>query len=275
MLRRRCGKERKSMIGAIAGDIIGSPYEWSNIKTTEFPLFGAQSVFTDDTVLTVAVAECLLYDLDYTSRFKAYYDRYPRAGFGGAFKQWARSFETAPYGSYGNGSAMRVSPVAWAFETWDEVQAEARLSAAVTHDHPEGIRGAQAIAAAIFLARTGQEKGAIKQRIEETFAYDLNDTIDALRETYSFDVSCQGSVPQAIIAFLESESYEEAVRKAISIGGDSDTLACMAGSIAEAYYDGVPDVIQSEALAHLDAPMREVVNAFSERFLMDGRTAQL
>ena len=224
------------MIGAIAGDIIGSVYEGRQVKTTEFPLFTTRSTFTDDTVLTVAVADCILHGKDYATTFKQYGRRYPHAGFGGMFRKWLNSDSLAPYYSFGNGSAMRVSPVGFAFDTIDDVLAEARRSAEVTHNHPEGIKGAQAIAAAILLARQKETKSSIKEFIEKNFGYDLSRTLEEIRPHYQFDETCQGSVPQAIIAFLESDSYEDAVRKAISLGGDSDTLACMAGGIAQAYY---------------------------------------
>jgi ADP-ribosylglycohydrolase len=254
------------MIGAIAGDIIGSLYERFNIKTTEFPLFVPRSRFTDDTVLTVALADSILSGEEYVALLKEYYHRYPEAGFGGTFQQWARSGDTRPYGSWGNGSAMRVSPVGWAYETLDEVLEQAKRSAEVTHNHPEGIKGAQAVAAAIFLARTGQGKERIRDYVEKTFRYDLSEPLDTIRGYYRFDVSCQGSVPQAISAFLESDGYEDAVRKAISLGGDSDTIACMAGGIAHAFYGGVPDSIQEETFARLHPPLAEIVQDFAETY---------
>lgn len=254
------------MIGAIAGDIIGSPYEALPINTTEFPLFGPYSHFTDDTVLTVALADSILHDINYTALLKIYFHRYPNKGYGGTFYHWALSRFTEPYNSWGNGSAMRVSPVGFAFDTLEEVLVQAERSAAITHNHPEGIKGAQAIATAIFLARTGHDKPAIKAYIEETFGYYLDLPLDVLRTIYRFDVSCQGSVPQAIIAFLESNDYEEAVRNAVSLGGDSDTLACMAGGIAQAYYGGVPAFIQEKVFARLDAPLTEIVQEFADRY---------
>jgi ADP-ribosylglycohydrolase len=254
------------LIGAIAGDMIGSIYERRNIRTTEFPLFRPACRFTDDTVLTVALADSILNDVAYSLLLKDYYRRYPDAGFGGAFIHWAETPGQVPYNSWGNGSAMRVSPVAWAYERLDEVLEQAKRSAEVTHNHPEGIKGAQAIASAVFLARTGHEKAQIRSYVEETFAYDLSETLEALRESYRFDVSCQGSVPQALIAFLASEDFEDAVRKAISIGGDSDTIACMAGAIAHAYYGGVPDSIKEEMYARLDAPLTLIVQEFTARY---------
>jgi ADP-ribosylglycohydrolase len=254
------------MLGAIAGDIIGSLYEGFNIRSVEFPLFGPGKRFTDDTVLTVALADSILYGDDYPFLLKWYYRQYPRAGFGSAFQQWARSDSLEPYNSWGNGSAMRVSPVGWAYDTLAEVLEQAERSASATHNHPEGIKGAQAIAGAVFLARTGSTKDAIKAYIEDRFGYALDDTIDNLRGWYKFDVSCQGSVPQALIAFLESDNYEDCVRKAISIGGDSDTIACMAGGIAHAFYGPLPDNIKREVYARLDEPLTEVVFRFCEKF---------
>jgi ADP-ribosylglycohydrolase len=190
------------MLGAIAGDIIGSVYEWDNIKTKDFPLFHEQCRFTDDTVLTVAIADVILNQSEYIDQLKSWYSRYPGAGYGGTFKAWAGSNNREPYKSWGNGSAMRVSPIGWAFDDLDTVLEEAKRSAEVTHNHSEGIRGAQATASAIFLARTGHNQAAIKSYIETTFAYDLGQTLNQIRPNYRFDVSCQGSVPQAIIAFL-------------------------------------------------------------------------
>ena len=224
------------MIGAIAGDIIGSVYEANPIKNTSFPLFSAHSKFTDDTVLTVAVAFSILNDVDYASSIKNFGLKYPYAGYGGSFYRWLHSAENKPYYSWGNGSAMRVSPVGFAFDTIDTVLEEAEHTAQISHNHPEGVKGAQATALAVFIARTTQDKNLIKREVEHRFGYDLNRTLEDIRPSYRFDVSCQGTVPQAIIAFLESTSYEDAVRNAISLGGDSDTLACITGGIAEAYY---------------------------------------
>ena len=259
------------MLGAISGDIIGSVYEgkkrWMVERSPDFePLFSPKARFTDDTVLTVAVADALLQGLDLTGVLKEYYWRYPGAGFGGDFKNWAASEETEAYHSWGNGSAMRVSPVAWAFDTVDEVLQRAKETARVTHSHPEGIKGAQATALAIFLARTVAAKWEIQEEVERRFQYDLSFALDDIRPFFTFDSSCQGTVPQAIVAFLESTDFENAVRLAISLGGDCDTLACIAGSIASAFYGGVPGPIREQALAHLDDPLSEVVAAFEERY---------
>lgn len=254
------------MIGAIAGDIIGSIYERDSIKTKEFPLFGDSCRFTDDTVLTVAVAEHLISGTGYIDLFHQYYHRYPKAGFGKAFRNWAQLRSRETYHSWGNGSAMRVSPVGFSCRSLDETKTEALRSAEVTHSHSEGIRGAQATAVAVFLARQKWEKSDIKTYIQTEYGYNLDERIDDLRETYRFDVTCQGSVPQSIIAFLESESYEDAVRNAISLGGDADTMACIAGGIAEAFYGGVPEDIKINAMEHLDEPMREIVDRFTTKF---------
>ena len=254
------------MIGAIAGDIIGSVYEGYNIKTTDFPLFSESCRFTDDTVLTVALADNILSGTRYVQKLKAYYSYYPYAGYGETFSVWAASENIEPYNSWGNGSAMRVSPVGFAYDTLDEVLKRAKESAEVTHNHKEGIKGAQATASAIFLARSGKSRGEIKAYSEETFQYDLSQSLDEIRPHYQFDVSCQGSVPQAITAFLESNDYEDAVRKAISIGGDSDTIACITGGIAQAFYKGVPDHIKQKTFEILDERLKRVTDAFTKKY---------
>lgn len=254
------------MLGAIAGDVIGSVHEGAGTKTKDFPLFTSGSRFTDDTVLTVAVAESLLRQRDYVDAFHDYFHAYPDAGYGTTFYLWASSGRREPYNSWGNGSAMRVSPVAYLGPTLEDVLAEATRSAEVTHNHEQGIRGARATAAAIFLARAGAGKDEIRRYTEEQFDYFLDETLDQLRPTYHFDVSCQGSVPQSIIAFLESTDFEDAVRNAISLGGDTDTMACIAGAIAEAYYGGVPPDIAERVLMALDDRLRRVVEEFQGRF---------
>ena len=217
-------------------------------------------------MLTVAVAETILNGGDYTSQLHKYYELYPRAGYGQSFATWAKTKQQKPYNSWGNGSAMRVSPVGFACDSLAHVWAEAKRSAAVTHNHPYGIRGAQATAAAIFLARKGHGKRSIKRYVEEMFGYNLQASIEEIRPRYVFDISCQGSVPQSIIAFLESNNYEQAVRNAISLGGDADTMACIAGGIAEAFYGGVPRAIKKQAMALLDRRLRRVVKKFSRRY---------
>ena len=250
------------MLGAIAGDIIGSRFEHARIKSKDFQLFNRQSVFTDDTVLTLAVADSLLHKIPYHKKLREYFHYYPNAGYGGRFRRWARSPKPAPYGSFGNGSAMRVSPIAWHYDSLDDVLEEALHSAEVTHNHPEGIKGAKAVAAAIYMARTGSQKGEVRSYIEEQFNYDLTTSIDVIRESYGFEVSCQESVPQAIISFLESTDFEDAVRNAVSLGGDSDTLACIAGGIAEAYYGGLPAEIEEETIKRLDERLKNVLSDF-------------
>lgn len=252
------------MIGAIAGDIIGSVYERKNVKRTDFTLFTPRSRFTDDTVLTIAVADSIMNGKDYALTIKEYGRKYPNVGYGGIFYQWLFSDKMAPYNSFGNGSAMRVSPVGFAFHTLPDVLEEAKKSACITHNHPEGIKGAQATAAAVFLAGKGASKDELKEYIAETFGYNMEQTLDEIRPQYSFDVTCQGSVPQAIIAFLESDDYEDAVRKAISLGGDSDTMACIAGGIAQAYYKKIPEFIIVETRKRLDGRMLQILDQFNE-----------
>lgn len=255
------------MIGAIAGDIIGSRFEWNNTKTVDFPLFAKGCRFTDDSVLTVAVADSILSGTDYAVKLKEYYRRYPDAGYGGSFQKWGRSEEFTPYNSWGNGSAMRVSPVGFAFDTLEEVLEQAKRSAEVTHNHPEGIKGAQAVASAVFLARTGSTKSKIREFITQQFGYPLAASVGEIRTWYTFDVSCQGSVPQAITAFVESIDYEDAVRLAISLGGDSDTIACITGGMAQAFYGGVPEIIMSKAMELIDEHLRKVVTEFTRKFI--------
>ena len=251
------------ILGAIVGDIVGCPYEFDNIKTKDFDLFSAGSRFTDDTVMTLAAASALrkwkkgenIKDKDFTKAvieaMKFFGKKYPHAGYGKQFKQWLFSRSTKPYGSWGNGSAMRVSPVAWYFDNLETVERFAALSAQVTHSHTEGIKGAQATAAAIFLARTGKSKSAIRGYIEAKYDYDLSRTCSQIREVYTFDGSCQGTVPEAVIAFLEAENFEDALRNAISLGGDSDTLAAITCSIAQGMW-GVPEDIEKSAREKLD-----------------------
>ena len=255
------------MIGAIAGDVIGSVHEYIGTKTKDFPLFDPKCFFTDDSVLTVALADALLHELDYAVTLKLYYRRYPNAGYGGAFHRWASSESWAPYNSWGNGAAMRVSPAAWVADSLDGALALAEQSAAVTHNHPEGIRGAQATAAAIFLARTGHGKDGIRRFVEATFGYDLQRTLAEIRPDYEFNESCQETVPEAITAFLEASDFEDAIRNAISLGGDADTLACITGSIAEPYFGGVPPDIRESVLLRLDDDLLAVVAEFEQRVM--------
>ena len=250
------------MLGAIAGDVIGSVYEARPVKTTDFDLFSPGSRFTDDTVLTVATAEALLGDGNYAAAYRRYGCAYPNAGYGGSFYRWLLSDDAGPYNSWGNGAAMRVSPVGFALNSVDAVLAEAARSAAVTHDHPEGIKGAQATALAVFLARSDADKEIIKAEIAGRFGYDLTRCLNAIRPGYRFDVSCQGSVPESLIAFLESADYESAVRNAISLGGDADTMACIAGGIAHAFYGSVPEPIAGEVRTRLPDGLLDVLDRF-------------
>ena len=254
------------MIGAIAGDVIGSVFEPYPVKSTQFPLFSQPSRFTDDTVLTVAVANAIMRDIDYATSLKTFGERYPNAGYGASFFKWIFSPDMKPYNSWGNGSAMRVSPVGFAFASIEDVLKEAKKSAEITHNHPEGIKGAQAVALAIFLARSGKNKAAIKAEISHRFGYDLDRRLDDIRPHYSFDVSCQGSVPESIIAFLEGENFEDTIRKGISLGGDSDTIACIAGGIAQAFYQDIPQEIISNVRKRLPESFLDIIDEFCERY---------
>jgi ADP-ribosylglycohydrolase len=253
------------MLGAILGDVVGSVHEYSGTKTKRFPLFVSRSTFTDDSVLTVAVAEWILTREDLGGLLSAYTKKFPGRGYGSMFSAWASAPERHPYGSYGNGSAMRVSPVGFAFETLDEVLDWAEQSAAVTHNHSEGVRGAQATAAAIFLARHGRDKAQIKQAIETQFGYDLSASLDEIRPTYQFTELCRQTVPPALVAFLESTDYEDAIRNAISLGGDADTLACITGGVAEAFYGGVPTHLAAHVRSLLDPRLLDVIDRFRAR----------
>ncbi|MDS1030880.1 ADP-ribosylglycohydrolase family protein [Bacillota bacterium LX-D] len=250
------------MLGAIIGDIVGSVFEFNNIKVKTFDLFSPKSTFTDDTVLIVATMDALLNNKPFLVAYKEWFRKYPNSGYGRSFLEWANSANNEPYNSWGNGSAMRVSPIGVYLNSVEEVLEKSKESAAVTHNHIEGIKGAQATASAVFLARSAKTKIEIKNYIEEKFKYNLNESIESIRTWYTYDVSCQGSVPQAIIAFLESNNFEDAIRNAISIGGDSDTIACITGAIAEAYYKNIPETIMAEAFNRLDDEMLLLVNRF-------------
>ena len=249
------------MLGAIVGDIVGSIYEHDNIKTKDFPLFAKRATFTDDTVCTVAIADCLLSAGDFADHLRTWVHRYPQAGYGGMFLRWAFTDGMGPYGSWGNGSAMRVSPVAYAAVEIEAAMLLAERSAIVTDDHPEAVTGAQAVTMTIRLALQGRDRDEIRQTIEQRFEYDLSENVDSIRPWYAFDVSCRGTVPPAIICALEATDFEDAIRNAVSIGGDTDTLACITGGIAEALF-GIPDWIADEALARLDDDLRDVVERF-------------
>ncbi len=254
------------MRGAIIGDIVGSVREFWPTKRTDFTLLEDGCTFTDDTVLTIAVADSLLSGEPYVEKLHEYASAYPNRCYGSGFAQWVESGSRRPYNSWGNGSAMRVSPVALARDELEEVLAEAKRSAEVTHNHPEGVRGAQATATAAFLARQGETKNAIRNYVEHSFGYDLQRAIVDIRPTYTFNESCEGTVPEAIIAFLDSSDYEDAIRLAISLGGDSDTLACITGGIAEAFYGEIPVAISEPALARLDVRLSTVLREFYERY---------
>ncbi len=261
------------MLGAIIGDVIGSVYEFNPIKSSVFPLFSFRSRFTDDTVLTVAVAFSLLNGKNYTKTLKDFTLRYPHKGYGSRYYDWAHSDSDQPYHSFGNGSAMRVSPVGFGFSTQKAVLAEAKKSASVTHNHPEGIKGAQATALAIFLARQGASKNEIKAQIESDFGYDLEQNYQDIQPEYRFDETCQGSVPEAIIAFLASENFEDAIRKAVALGGDADTQACIAGGIAEAFYKEIPVELIAQTVPRLPQEFIEIIEQFYFKFL--GRRVNL
>lgn len=255
------------MLGAIVGDVIGSPFEAANVKSTRFRLFDRGACCTDDSVLTVATADALLNTRPYGPTYQDYFHRFPNAGYGGAFVVWASRRESRPYGSWGNGSAMRVSPVGWARDTFDDVLDEAERSAAVTHDHPEGIKGAQAVAACVFLARTEHDRTRIRDFVHDGCGYPLDRTLDEIRPAYEFDPSCKGTVPVAVQAFLESTDFESAVRLAVSAGGDSDTIASIAGAIAHAFYGGVPDHLLRPVLdVYLSPDLADVSLAFCEHY---------
>jgi len=254
------------MIGAIAGDVIGSVHEGAVPGPKDFPLFVNRSRFTDDSVLTVAVASAIRTGDDYAAALRRWGRRHPGAGYGGWLQRWLLSDDAGPYRSFGNGSAMRVAPVGWAYDELDTVLREAARSAAVTHDHPEGIKGAQAVAATVLLARQGADKATLRRVLTEQFGYDLSADYPAVWKRGGFDVSCQGTVPAAAIAFLEATDFEDAIRNAVSFGGDADTLACIAGAMAEAFYGGVPRPIQMQVLARLDDAMHGEVVAFATHY---------
>ena len=259
------------MIGAILGDMIGAPYEFDRSpKTKEFPLFSKYTEFTDDSVMTIAVANALMDTIGKSDdeirdalvkSMQKWGRRYPDAGYGGMFYSWLRKKNPKPYGSFGNGSAMRVSSAGWLYSTLKETRHMARLTAEVTHNHPEGIKGAEATASAIFLARTGATKEEIKQYITSEFGYDLSRTCDEIRPGYHHVESCQQTVPEAITAFMEGKDFEDVIRTAVSLGGDCDTLTCIAGGMAEAFY-GVPHDIANECKKRLPYSMLEVIDRF-------------
>jgi len=255
------------MLGAIVGDIVGSIYEHAHHRSKEFPLFKDDSRFTDDSVLTCATAAVLFAGCDYSDLYRKLGLQYPGAGYGARFMHWLMDDSMGPYDSYGNGSAMRVSPVGWAFDNEEAVLAAAEASAEVTHNHPEGIKGAQTTALAIFRARNGQSQEDIASEMAERFGYDISIPVDELRDTYKYNESCQGTVPEAIRCYMEASDFEDAIRNAISIGGDSDTLAAITGSIAEATF-GVPSDIAEEAISRLDKPLTAILVRFRDKYVL-------
>ena len=263
------------MTGAIIGDVVGSRFEFDNYKSKDFEMFHTECDFTDDSVMTIAIAKALM---DYYGRYSDIKHfksrlvevmhevgrRYPNCGYGGRFQEWIMKYHTEPYNSYGNGSAMRVSPVGWFAKSLEECEELAKATAEVTHNHPEGIKGAVSVAGAIYLARTGHTMDEIKEYVSKFYAIDF--TLDEIRDKYGFYETCQESVPHAFEAFFESTSFEDAIRNAISIGGDSDTIAAIAGSIAEAYY-GVNEEMKETALSYLDDYLLEIAENFIDKFM--------
>ena len=252
-------------MGAICGDIVGSAFEWDPTKDVDFPLLSSDSMFTDDTVCTVALADALESNRDYAEVLQRWCRRYPRAGYGGTFQKWIVTDNPFPYNSWGNGSAMRVSPAGAIATSLDEAMRLAKESAEITHNHPEGIKGAQATAVAIFYALRGMDKRGIKDVIEIGFGYNLSRDYRKIQRDYRFDVSCQGSVPEAIIAFLNSTDFESAIRLAVALGGDADTQAAIAGGIAAAYYKEIPDYILDECRKRLPIDMQQTLDNFTRR----------
>lgn len=252
------------LIGAICGDVIGSWYEFCSTKRIDFELFTDQSRFTDDTVCSIAIADALMNGNDYVGKLKYWCQKYPKAGYGGNFNWWFRQDAPQPYNSWGNGSAMRVSAIGAFAKSMDETLVLAEESAAVSHNHPEGVKGAQATALAINMALRGCSKEEIKSQIEAHFGYDLNRKYADIQPRYTFDVSCQGSVPEAIIAFLESSDYESAIRMAVAYGGDADTQAAIAGGIAAAYYGVIPNYILKECFCRLPLDIKEIICQFNQ-----------
>ncbi|MEJ1971146.1 MAG: ADP-ribosylglycohydrolase family protein [Lacunisphaera sp.] len=257
------------MIGAIIGDIAGSAYEFDENKEPGVPLFSDEAGFTDDTIMTIATARALLGAKDYRREYVALGEEYPapKGGYGMRFGTWLRAGGPGPYDSWGNGSAMRVGPIGWAFLSLEETLAEAKRSAMVTHSHPEGVKGAQATATAIWLARHGKTKDEIRAVIGRDFGYDLSRTVEAIRRNYTFDESAQGTVPEAITAFLDSTDFESAIRHAISLGGDADTVGCITGAIAEAHYREIPAAWRAAALERLPAEFADTIQAFNLKYL--------
>jgi ADP-ribosylglycohydrolase len=254
------------IIGPIIGDILGSIYEWKNNKTIHFDLFNSMCDFTDDSVLTIAIADCILNNNSFDYGLWKYGRKYGGRGYGAKFMNWLDDDNREPYNSFGNGSAMRVSPIGYAFNDLNTVLDQAAKSAIVTHNHPEGIKGAQCVASSIYLSKNGKTKDEIKDFICSKFEYDLNFKIDDIRPSYKFDATCQGSVPHAIVCFLESNDFENAIRLAISLGGDSDTIACITASIASSFYKNIPDKFIKFAESRLPIEFINIINEFDMRY---------
>ena len=255
------------MLGAIIGDIVGSRFEFKEFKSTEFELFDAECDYTDDSICTVAIANAILNKKSYKDELLKWCRKYPApmGSYGNRFSTWIYSENPQPYGSFGNGSAMRVSAVGWLFDNETEVLKQAELSALPTHNHPEGVKGAQSVGLAIFMSRKGASKEEIRREIQEKFGYNLSITCNEIRPTYHFSETCQGTVPQAIVAFLDSVDFESAIRLAISLGGDADTLTAITGSIAEAYYKHIPEYIKKKAMEYLPEDMKLTVEQFYQK----------
>lgn len=256
--------EKLKCIGGIIGDIVGKPYEFHPVKEKNVPLIMNSARFSDDSVMTIAVMDWLM-GSDIVESLQRWGNKYPKAGYGKSFWGWLNSNDPQPYNSFGNGSGMRVSPVGWLFDTIEETMDYAEKSALPTHNHIEGINGAKAVAGSMWLARHSATKEDIRKFCTEAFNYNMDRTVDQIRPHYRFEVSCQESVPEAIICFLESTSYEDAVRNAISLGGDADTQACMAGAIAEAFGYEIPDILYNMAMKKITPEMQRVLFNFNTK----------
>ena len=250
------------MFGAMIGDTLGSSFDCYPMKTKKFELLDNKSHFTDDTVMTIAVADSLMNEVPYVESLQKWGRKYPRAGYGNWFRQWIHLDDPKPYNSFGNGSAMRCSSVGWLLDDEESVLEEAKKSAEITHNHSEGIKGAQSVALGVLMGRKGNSKKEIKEKLEDLFDYDLSQKLEQIIPSYTFDSTCQGSVPQAIIAFLESTDFEDAIRNSISLGGDADTQACITGSLAEAYYKSIPDEIASFVRWRIEDDLLAVLDQF-------------
>lgn len=250
------------ILGSCIGDIVGSIFEWNNYKNTNFDICNSRCFMTDDTVMTIAVADALYNNKDLTGTLRLYGNRFPDSGYGGGFRRWLKDPTPKPYNSYGNGSAMRVSAAGVLGDTLSEVLKLARQSAEITHNHPEGIKGAEATAAAIYLARTGSSKEEIKEFVVTNYHYHLDTTCDEIRPVYQFNETCQGTVPPAIVAFMESTDFESAIRLAVSLGGDTDTLTCITGGIAAAFYNEIPDEIAQFSISKMPTDFYKVIKLY-------------